>query len=111
MRRPWSPLVSLGLAASAAGCGFTPDGGPGVATDAAIDAPCIPGCSVAGDEAITCPLGVPQHTPCPYGCIDGTANMPVCASTLVPSNVDPDLLARFELDQVVGGIPFESGYR
>lgn len=107
MRRAWIAFVSL-ASAMAPGCGFNPEGGG--PTDAAIDAPCVPRCSAAGDEAITCPGGSPQRTPCPYGCIDDSAT-PVCASTLVPSNVDPDLLQTFSLEEVQGGIPFERGAR
>ncbi len=106
-RRPAQAWVILALA----GCGFSPSGATTGATDAVVDAPCAAGCSAAGDEAITCdPDGHPVRLACPYGCIDQPGT-PVCARTLIPANVDPDTLTTFQLDQAVGGIPSEAGFR
>jgi hypothetical protein len=111
MTRRSSIRVCLVGVLALGGCGFHPDGGAsGPAIDAAIDAPCVPGCAPAGDEAITCdPSGATVRTPCPYGCIDDAAG-PVCARTLVPANVDPALLSS-PPEAYVGGIPFEATYR
>ncbi|HVV87066.1 MAG TPA: hypothetical protein VHE35_28700 [Kofleriaceae bacterium] len=111
MKRPWSPAVWFGWLAAVGACGFSPDGGRAPdAVDAAVDAPCVPGCNPAGDEAITCDGGHETATPCAYGCIDDPG-APVCARTLVPSNVDPATLTKFSLADVQGGIPFTAGTR
>lgn len=102
-RHPWKLVPALVLASA---CSFSPDG----ASDGPDAGGCVPGCSAATDQVVTCGAdGQPVVEDCPLGCLETTVG-PACASTLVPSNVDTASLT-FALSQVGAELPLSAGVR